>query len=45
MRQCLETCIPGGRFIPYLNVYGEGNDWKQAIIEDEMCRCEARLLK
>ena len=45
VRQCLETCIPGGRFIPYLNVYGEGNDWKQAIIEDEMCQCEARLLK
>jgi len=42
-REAIETCAPGGRYIPSRVVYGPGNAWKKDIIEDEIRRYEARL--
>ncbi len=44
-REALEQGAPGGRFLPSLVVYGEGNDWKRTILEDELCKYELAHLK
>lgn len=44
-RTSFEQAGKGGRFMPSLVVYGEGNDWKKAVIEDELEKFEATYLR
>jgi hypothetical protein len=45
VRTAVETCAPGGRFIPSRVVYGAGNDWKRPIVEEEIAKWENENLK
>ncbi|MCI8537490.1 MAG: hypothetical protein HFF18_02355 [Oscillospiraceae bacterium] len=44
-RESFETGAPGGRFIPSQVVYGLGNEWKRAVIEEELQQYEETYLR